>query len=69
MDTGQTMPGTRTVVTLRAVLAFGLLLVARPGHAARIESAAVGGDGIRLEFDSRMRSRVVATFASEAGFR
>jgi hypothetical protein len=51
-------------MTLRAVLAFGLLLAARPAHAARIESAAVDGDGIRLEFDSRMRSRVVASCAS-----
>ena len=57
--------GPRTLMRLRTALAFGLLLAARLVHAAGIESAAVDGDGIRLEFDSRMRSRVVATFAGE----
>ncbi len=37
----------------------------RMAWAGGVESAAVDGDGIRLEFDSRMCSRVVATFASE----
>lgn len=50
---------------MRTGLLFVLLLAARPARAAGLESAAVDGDGIRLEFDARMRSRVVATFASE----
>ncbi len=47
------------------VLGAGLLLAVRLVHSAGMESAAVDGDGIRLEFDSRMRSRVVATSAGE----
>ena len=54
----------RTLMRWRTALAFGLVLAARLVHAAGIESAVVNGDGIRLEFDSRMRSRVVATFAT-----
>ena len=50
---------------LPTALAFGLLLATSLAWAGGVESAAVDGDGIRLEFDSRMRSRVVATFASE----
>ena len=50
---------------MRTGLLFVLLLAARPARAAGLESTAVDGDGIRLEFDARMRSRVVATFASE----
>ena len=47
------------------VLSLGLLLAVRLVHTAALESAIVPGNGIRLEFDSRMRSRVVATFAGE----
>ncbi len=63
---GRAMPGPRTLVELRTAVAFGLLLATQLVHAAGIESAAVDGDGIRLEFDSRMRSRVVASFVGEA---
>jgi alpha-galactosidase len=50
---------------MRTGFLFVLLLAGRPLRAAGLESAAAHGDGIRLEFDARMRSRVVATFASE----
>ena len=50
----------------RRTFLFSLWLAAGPARAAGLESATVEGDGIRLEFDGRMRSRVVATFASEA---
>jgi 2-methylaconitate cis-trans-isomerase PrpF len=59
--------GPRTLMKLRTALAFGLLVTARLVHAVGIESAAVDGDGIRLEFDSRMCSRVVASFAGQEG--
>jgi alpha-galactosidase len=51
---------------IQAALALALFLAAPPARVAGLESAAVDGEGIRLEFDARMRSRVVATFASEA---
>ena len=50
---------------LSIALGLGLLLAVQLVHTAGIESATVSGDGIRLEFDARMRSRVVATFAGE----
>ena len=62
---GRTTPGRGRSMKLRTAVAFALLLAVRLVHAVGIESAAVDGDGIRLEFDSRMRSRVVATFAGE----
>ncbi len=62
---GRRVPGPRRRVKLLSAVAFGLLLATRLVHAVGIESAAVDGDGIRLEFDSRMRSRVVASFVGK----
>ena len=50
---------------LLTALGLGLLLAVQLVHTAALESAIVNGDGIRLEFDARMHSRVVATFAGE----
>ncbi len=48
-------------IKVSTTLGLGLLLTAQLVHTLGVESAIVSGDGIRLEFDSRMRSRVVAT--------
>jgi len=50
---------------MKAAVACALLLVPSWTRAQPLTSSRVDGDGIRLEFDGRMKSRVVATFASE----
>jgi alpha-galactosidase len=51
--------------TRKILTACALLLGALPVRAAELVSARVDGDGIRLEFDAHMHSRVVATFDGE----
>ena len=53
-------------MNMNAAFACALLLLPPSALAETLGSARVDGDGIRLEFDARMRSRVVATFAGEA---
>jgi alpha-galactosidase len=53
------------VVLRRERLALVVLLAAPGLGAVGLDGARIEGDGIRLELDGRMRSRVVATFAGE----
>jgi alpha-galactosidase len=50
---------------MKAAFTCALLLLPASALAETLGSARIDGDGIRLEFDARMRSRVVATFAGE----
>ena len=52
-------------MNVTAAVACAILLVPSWARAQTLGSARVDGDGIRLEFDGRMKSRVVATFAGE----
>ena len=52
-------------MSMRLAFSCAALLLPSWALGQTLGSARVDGDGIRLEFDERMRSRVVATFAGE----